>query len=99
VRIELSFGALALDGGVSEVARQLGTDPGELAATAGEDYELCACVPPRARAKAEELLAGSDGSGLSWIGVVVGGPPGIAFSDRPTDQAARFPLAGYEHSI
>ncbi len=100
VRIELSLAALALDAGVSEVARQLGTDPGKLAATAGEDYELCACVPPRARARAEELVADiSGGSGLSWIGVVVNGTPGIAFSDGPTDPAGRSTLAGYEHSI
>ncbi len=99
VRIELSLAALALEDGVPEVARQLETDPRELAATAGEDYELCACVPPRARARAEELLAAvPGGSGVSWIGSVVDGPPGIAFSGE-TDPGGRAGLTGYEHSL
>ena len=41
------------------VATALGTDPAVFAATAGEDYELCACVPPGlARDAAEAAVAG-----------------------------------------
>ena len=47
VRIELDAAALPIAPGVREVASALGADPVELAATGGEDYELCACVPPR----------------------------------------------------
>ena len=45
VRIEIDLDALPLAPGVAEVARRLGVDPAELAATGGEDYELCACGP------------------------------------------------------
>ena len=44
VRIELDAAALPLAEGVAEVAAALGVDAAELAATGGEDYELCACV-------------------------------------------------------
>ena len=42
-------GALPLAEGVAEVAGELGVDPRSFAATAGDDYELCVCVPARAR--------------------------------------------------
>lgn len=88
VRIELSLGSLPLDDGVREVAAQLGVDPGVLAAGAGEDYELCACVAPGAR------LDGLGGdAGLTWVGTVVEGQPGVVFLD------AEGPLSGFEHSF
>src|SRR5215208_5890020 len=62
-RLVLDAHALPLAPGVREVAAALGADPVELAATGGEDYELCACVPPRRRAEAEA-------AGLTWIGEV-----------------------------
>src|SRR5690242_2491074 len=46
VRLRLNAQALPLAPGVREVAEALGVDAAELAATGGEDYELCACVPP-----------------------------------------------------
>jgi len=84
VRIELSLAALPLAEGVAEVAGELGVAPGELAATAGEDYELCACLPP---SSADRLR------NMTWIGSVVEGPAGVAFTD------AEAPLAGYEHAF
>ena len=48
VTLELDAAALPLAEGVAEVAAALGTDPLELAATGGEDYELLVCVPPGA---------------------------------------------------
>jgi thiamine-monophosphate kinase len=66
VGIALDAGALPIAAGVREVAVALGADPVELAATGGEDYELCACVPPARRAEAEAV-------GLTWIGEVVEG--------------------------
>jgi thiamine-monophosphate kinase len=56
------------------VAGALGVDPLELAATGGEDYELCACVP-RAAAGAVDLVWIGEvaaGEGLRWLGA----PPG-----------------------
>jgi thiamine-monophosphate kinase len=91
VRIELSLESLPLAEGVREVAGELGVDPAELAATAGEDYELCACVP----AAAAELLQSSPiaSSPVTWIGSVSEGPPEVTFA------GAEGPLKGFEHSI
>src|SRR5206468_2552918 len=49
VRLVIELAQLPLDQGVAEVARALGRDAGALAAAAGEDYELLACVPPARR--------------------------------------------------
>ena len=70
VTLELDAAALPLAEGVAEVAAALGTDPLELAATGGEDYELLVCVPPGRRTAAE---GAAGGAGLSWIGRAVGG--------------------------
>jgi thiamine-monophosphate kinase len=70
VRVELRLAGLPLAEGVAEIARELGVDPRQFAVTAGEDYELCACVPAR--------TASSD---LTVIGSVVEGPAGVVFLD------------------
>jgi thiamine-monophosphate kinase len=90
VRIELTLAALPLAEGVAEVAAQIGADPRILAATAGEDYELCACVPPGSAQAAQTAGAGAQ---WTWIGHVVVGPAGVAFTDCDV------PLSGYEHSV
>jgi thiamine-monophosphate kinase len=77
---------------VAEVAAQLGSEPREFAATAGEDYELCACIPLSARSNAETAVAST---GLTWIGRVIDGPPGVVFGDVDLGGT----LAGYEHSF
>jgi thiamine-monophosphate kinase len=95
-RLELSLASLPLADGVREVAERLGIDPGVLAATAGEDYELCACVPagaPEATAPPEAQHEPLSSSGLTWIGSVVEGPPAVTFVD------ADGPLFGFEHSF
>ena len=79
---------------VREVAAQLGVAAGSLAATAGEDYELCACVPPGARASVENAAADWHGDvQLTWIGRVLDGPIGVIFGDEPGG------LSGYEHRL
>lgn len=87
VRLELSLRALPLAPGVTEVARQLDVDPRSFAATAGEDFELCVCVPPSAKSLAERVAA------LTWIGLVAEGPPEATFVDAPTQ------LTGFEHVL
>ena len=87
VRIELTLGALPLADGVSEVSSALGVDPREFAATAGEDYELCACVAPPGAGTLR------DGLPLTPVGRVVEGPAGAAFVDAAGE------LSGYEHSF
>jgi thiamine-monophosphate kinase len=91
VRIELDLAALPRAPGVDEVARQLDADPAIFAATAGEDYELCACIPESARAAVSGWPAVGDVP-LSWIGRVVDGPPGVRFAGATGE------LSGYEHS-
>jgi thiamine-monophosphate kinase len=86
VRIELDAARLPLAAGVAEVAAQLGSDPARLAATGGEDYELCACVPEAARAAGEA-------AGLTWIGRVAAGAPDVSWSGAPSAAGWR----GYEH--
>lgn len=89
VRIELDLAALPVAEGVEEVATELGTDPRELAATAGEDYELCVCVPPARRTEAERAAGAT---GLTWVGRAVEGEPGLAWA------GGRAPAgSGYEH--
>lgn len=72
-RLELTLAALPLAPGVDDV---------ELAATGGEDYELCACLPPDA-----------DTLGLTVVGRVVAGPPGVTWTD------AGGQLRGFEHVV
>ena len=90
VRIELALAQLPLAVGVDRVAAALGTDARRFAATAGEDYELCVCVPEAARAGVDESPAGGE---LTWIGQVVDGPVGLAFTDAADE------LYGYEHAL
>jgi thiamine-monophosphate kinase len=88
VRIALDATALPVAPGVADVARALGSDPVELAATGGEDYELCVCVDPADRAAAEAA------AGLTWIGEVLAGEPGIEWRGAPRGAGA---WHGFEH--
>src|SRR5579864_3483428 len=92
VRLELSLASLPVCDGVSEVASALGQDPGILAASAGEDYELCACLSPAAAQHAHAAWPTTTAA-LSLIGTVVEGPPEAIFSD------AEDTLSGFEHAF
>ena len=87
VRLELDTEALPVAPATAEVARALGVAPAELAATGGEDYELCFCVPPERRAAAEEA------AGVTWIGRATAGVPGVGWRGDPSAAAWR----GFEH--
>jgi thiamine-monophosphate kinase len=86
-RLRVDLDRVPLAGGVAEVAAQLGRDARELAATAGEDYELCACIPPDRRAAAEEAAH------VRWVGEVVEGEPGAELRAGGRELG----LAGFEH--
>jgi thiamine-monophosphate kinase len=88
VRLGIELGRLPLAHGVAEVAPRLGMPAAELAATGGEDYELCVCVAPDRRAEAERAAA------LTWVGEVVAGPPGAGFRDPDGERE----LTGWEHT-
>jgi thiamine-monophosphate kinase len=96
VRIELELQKLPLAPGVAEVSAQLGGDPARFAAVAGEDYELCACMPAAARGEDGGPVWGKRSSAgrpaITWIGRVLEGPPGLSFAGTPDE------LTGYEHS-
>jgi len=70
VRVEIDLGALPLDEGVAEIAAELGMPAWRLAAGAGEDYELCVCIAPADRRRAEAALAALGGAQVTWIGRV-----------------------------
>jgi thiamine-monophosphate kinase len=84
VRIEIELAALPLAPGVEAVAVQLGIPAAELAATGGEDFELCVAFGP-----------GDEPGGVTWIGSAAAGAPGLSFAGADPDR----PLAGYEHAV
>ncbi len=92
LRIELAL--LPLGEGVAEVCAALGLDPAQLAASAGEDYELCFCAPPERRGEIDAALAALSDVGVSWIGEVTAGPPGLLLLGERGDQVG---LGGFEH--
>jgi thiamine-monophosphate kinase len=72
------------------------------AATAGEDYELCVCVPPESRERAQQAVGETSDAGVTWIGSVKpagspagANPPGVSLRD---EQGKETPLRGFEHS-
>jgi thiamine-monophosphate kinase len=73
VELRIELNRLPLADGVAAIAAGLGTSATELAATGGEDYELCFCAPPEARETIEQAIGEA---GVSWIGAVAAGPPG-----------------------
>lgn len=89
VRLEVVLAALPRAPGVDAVAAALGEGPAAFAATAGEDYELCACGPP------DVLRA----AGLTVVGRVRAAdrraPAGLTLSgaDGPAS------LRGHEHAV
>ena len=96
VTIELTAARLPRDDGVDMVARALGEDPARFAATAGEDYELCACIPAAARPLVESHWRRRDAAepALTWIGRVLDATPSgrLAFTDVTGE------LSGWEHA-
>jgi len=97
VAIELSLGSLPLADGVAQAAAQLGADPHAFAASAGEDYELCVCIPASSRRLAEEAVAALT-LRLTWIGRVAEGV-GVSFTDAAKLTSGASELSGYEHSF
>jgi thiamine-monophosphate kinase len=102
VSVEIDLNALPLDEGVAEVAAELGMPPWQLAAGAGEDYELCVCVAPDERQSVEQALAYAGGTGVTWVGRI---RPASGHSDpaRPAPAAVLLEdgqerhLEGFEH--
>ncbi len=94
VSLELDLAALPLAPGLEAVAAALARAPAELAASAGEDYELCFTCPPAARELVAAAVADADpDAAVSFIGKVRDGTPGVRFA------GASGQLRGYEHEL
>jgi thiamine-monophosphate kinase len=94
VRLRVELESLPLESGASGICAELGLPAWQLAATAGEDYELCFCVPPANRAEVEAAVPAGGGVQVTWIGEVVAGTPGVSLLARGEDQPR---LGGFEH--
>ena len=92
VRVRLAD--LPVQAGVAEIADRLGLDPVALACAAGDDYELCVCVAPSDCHAAEQALEKAGNVGVTWIGEVVDGAPGLTLLDA---HGAPVPMRGFEH--
>jgi len=97
VSVEVRLETLPVEEGVAEVAAAVGLHPLELAAGAGEDYELLFTAPAAAREAVER--AGSDnGSTVTWIGQVTSGqaqaPDAVTLRD---ETGRRCRLTGWDH--
>jgi thiamine-monophosphate kinase len=97
VLIEVLLDELPVEDGVEAVAGQVGLAPAELAATAGEDYELLFAAADDA-ARRVEAAADRTGTTVTWIGRVregsgvrLVGAGGTEFSLRGWDHLAPGP--------
>lgn len=93
VELRIELPSLPLAEGLAELGAELGEDPWRIAAQGGEDYELCFCAPPDARARVEAALAQAGGTGVSWVGEVAAGEARLLLAER--GQEVR--LEGFEH--
>lgn len=80
---------LPLGPSVDAVAVQLGAEPAQFAATAGEDFALLVTVPPANRAAAARAGV------TAWIGEVAAGPAGVELDGAALDPAAT--TGGFDH--
>jgi thiamine-monophosphate kinase len=87
VRLELDTEALPVAPVTVRAAAALGMSPAELAATGGEDYELCFCASEEDRTAVETAVA------VTWIGRATAGVPGVGWRGDPSAASWR----GYEH--
>jgi len=91
VRLEIDLDSLPLAAGLREVAESGGEDPLELATSAGEDYELLACLPEASIDSARAAVAEAGGT-LSAIGRCVPGQ-GVKLSAA---SGRELPVRGYD---
>lgn len=88
VRLVLDAAALPIRDATRRVAEQLGQDAAELAATGGEDYELCFCVAP------ESVDAVALAAPVAWVGVVEPGAAEVTWHNAGPRAAD---WSGWEH--
>lgn len=92
VVLKIDLDKLPVDEQTQATAERLGVPVWEAAATAGEDYELCVCVP-RKRADRASAAAERAGTRITWVGHVSEGWPGVVLRHEGSKQT----LTGFEH--
>jgi thiamine-monophosphate kinase len=92
VLVEVRLGELPVEEGVAAVAEQAHLDPLELAATAGEDYELLFAAPDGSVHGVESAVEETGGS-VTWIGRIAEGE-GVRLLG---ENGAERPLRGWDH--
>jgi thiamine-monophosphate kinase len=92
VEVEVELARLPLDDGVEAIAEMVGTSGPELAASAGEDYELLFSARPDARERVE-TAAQDAGAPVTWVGRIRSGS-GVKLLD---EQGSARTLAGWDH--
>ena len=94
VRCRIDLPRIPLAEGVAEVATALDREPRQMAATAGEAYELLAAVPP---GYLDTLRAALEVP-LTVVGEVAPGDPGVDLRDTAGRQV-RVESPGWEHDV
>jgi thiamine-monophosphate kinase len=94
VRLEVDLPSLPLQAGVERICAQLGVPAWTLAAAGGEDYELCFCAAAEQRRDMQDAVAAVSEVGVTWIGRVGDGPPGVSLLDGRGEDVR---LEGFEH--
>jgi thiamine-monophosphate kinase len=92
VVLKIDLDQLPTDEQTQITADALGMPTWEAAASVGEDYELCVCVP-RKRAERVSAACKRAGTGLTWVGHVSEGWPGVVLRHEGRKQT----LTGFEH--
>lgn len=93
VVLKIDLDELPVDERTRSTAEELGVPVWQAAATAGEDYELCVCVP-RKRADRASAAAERAGTKITWVGHVSEGWPGVVLRHEGRKQT----LTGFEHT-
>jgi thiamine-monophosphate kinase len=92
VLVEVTLSRLPIEEGVDAVAGQVGLDPVELAAAAGEDYELLFAADD-AVVPAVEAAADKVGTSVSWVGRAREGSGVRLLAEDGMER----PLRGWDH--
>jgi thiamine-monophosphate kinase len=96
VQLHVDLDALPLHAGVAELSARLQTPPWRLAATAGEDYELCFCAAAAERTRVEDAVRALGAVEVTWIGEVLDGPAELTLSD---ERGEILGVEGFEHRV
>lgn len=95
VSLEIELERLPTDERTRQRADELGMPQWQLAATSGEDYELCVCVPPKRRQRVQNACERL-GVQLTWVGEV--GEPDPEGRVLLSHSGVQQNLSGFEHS-